>query len=71
MSERKTETKMSVFGKEKELWTNFTTDLFRVLLPGLLFQGGRMDKHAEEAAKADIKRLIISSMVLQSDYWLI
>lgn len=71
MSERKTETKTRVFGKEKELWTNFTTDLFRVLLPGLLFQGGRMDTHAEAAAKADIKRLIISSMVLQSDYWLI
>lgn len=70
MSEGKTETKTRVFGKEKELWTNFTTNLFRVLLPGLPFQGGRMDKHTEEA-KADIKRIIISSMMLQSDYWLI
>lgn len=39
-----------LFGKEKkELWTNFTIELLRVLLLELLFPGGRTDKHTEEA----------------------
>lgn len=40
-----------LFGKEKkkELWTNFTIELLRVLLLELLFPWGRTDKHTEEA----------------------